>query len=348
MITKFISLAEQGRLPDSLVRYGIRKLCFERLRDESQGDAQSQQQRFQALIEELRDSPIAIETDAANKQHYEVPTEFYLQALGKNLKYSGCYYPHGNEALDQAENAMLDLYCERAQLQDGQNILELGCGWGSLTLWVAERYPNSTITGVSNSATQRSHIMQQCVERGLGNVEIITVDVNKLSLPHNQFDRVLSIEMFEHMRNYRQLLNNISDWLNGSGKLFVHIFVHRYLMYPFEVQSDDDWMSEYFFTGGLMPAADTLLHFQEQLALETRWLVDGTHYQRTSNHWLANMDANRAAIMPLFRQVYGDAEAAKWFNRWRIFFMSCAELFGLRMGQEWMVAHYLFSNNSNS
>ncbi|MBT8114741.1 MAG: cyclopropane-fatty-acyl-phospholipid synthase family protein [Arenicella sp.] len=344
MISKFINLAEQGRLPDSLVRFGIRRLCHERLQDECRGDAEAQQQRFQTLIEDLRKSPIAIETEAANQQHYEVPTEFYLQVLGKNLKYSSCYYPSGNESLDQAEDVMLDLYCQRADLQDGQHVLELGCGWGSLTLYMARKYPASQITGVSNSATQRTHIMQQCAERGLDNVEIITADVNQLSLPQAQFDRVVSIEMFEHMRNYRQLMQNISGWLKQSGKLFVHIFVHRYLMYPFEVQNDNDWMSAYFFTGGLMPAADTLLHFQERLVLEQRWLLDGTHYQRTSNHWLANMDSNSAAIMPLFRRCYGETEAVKWFNRWRIFFMSCAELFGLRSGQEWMVAHYLFSN----
>ena len=343
MIKKIIDLAEQGRIPDSFIRFGIRRLCRQRLRDEHYRDAEAQQRRFQELIEQLRQSPIAIETDAANEQHYEVPAGFYRKALGKNLKYSSCYYPAGNEGLDQAEDAMLSLYGERAELEDGQTILELGCGWGSLTLWMAEHYPGSRITGVSNSHGQREYILEQCAKRNIENVQIITADVNHLELETNQFDRVVSIEMFEHMRNYHRLMQNISTWLKDSGKLFVHIFVHRTLMYPFEVQGDEDWMSKYFFTGGLMPAADTLLHFQDQLKIENRWLVDGTHYQRTSDHWLENMDDHREHILELFAETYGKDEAQKWFHRWRIFFMSCAELFGLQNGQQWMVAHYLFS-----
>ena len=348
MISSLIPLAERGLLPDFLLRAGIRKLCHQRLHDEHAEDASRQQQRFQQLIAMLRDSPIAIETDAANEQHYEVPTEFYLHTLGRNLKYSSCYYPTGGESLDQAEDAMLTLYGERAELANGQRILELGCGWGSLTLWMAAQYPESQITAVSNSATQREHIQEQCRQRGLDNIEIITTDVNDLQLERDSFDRVVSIEMFEHMRNYARLLDNIADWLKPSGKLFVHIFVHRYLMYPFEVQGDEDWMSQYFFTGGIMPSTDTLLHFQDRLNIEQRWLIDGTHYERTSNHWLQRLDQSKQAVMPLLAETYGENQAVKWFNRWRLFFMACAELFGLRNGQEWMVAHYRFTAADDS
>ena len=237
---------------------------------------------------------------------------------------------------------MLALYGERAQLADGQRILELGCGWGSLTLWMAERFPNARITGVSNSRTQREHILGQAAARGLGNVEIITTDVNRLALPEGAFDRVVSIEMFEHMRNYRTLLGNIARWLAPGGQLFVHIFVHRHLMYPFEVEGEDNWMGRYFFTGGLMPSADTLLHFQEALALEERWLVPGTHYERTANHWLANQDANADEVLRVLASCYGERDAARWAQRWRMFWMACAELFGYRNGAEWLVAHYRF------
>ncbi|GGZ97146.1 cyclopropane-fatty-acyl-phospholipid synthase [Arenicella chitinivorans] len=345
---RLIDWAELGKLPDFLVRYGIRRLCRARLKDEYIDDPARQQQRFQTLIESLRSSPIAIETNTANEQHYEVPCEFYLAALGERLKYSCAYYPELDGAksshtnLNQAEEAMLSLYMSRAQLQDGQSILELGCGWGSLTLWMAERLPSARITAVSNSATQKAFIDAQCRSKGLSNVTVMTCDMNELTLAHAQFDRCISIEMFEHMRNYQQLLNRIAGWLDANGKLFIHIFAHRTLMYPFEVQNRDDWMSKYFFTGGLMPATDTLLHFQDDLRLDQRWLLNGKHYERTSNDWLANMDANRDQIEALFTQTYGADQAIRWVNRWRLFFLACAELFGLDDGRQWMVAHYLF------
>ncbi len=345
---RLIELAERGKLPDALIRFGIRRLCQRRLLDEHINDPEAQQHQFQSLIEELRSSPIAIATDAANEQHYEVPTEFYLRALGKCLKYSCAYYqPNGQtseSSLDQAEESMLALYGERAQLENGQRILELGCGWGSLTLWMAANYPDSSITAVSNSSSQKKFIDHQCAERGFSNVTVITEDVNKLSLDSNQFDRAISIEMFEHMRNYQQLFANLSSWVKPQGKLFVHIFAHRYLMYPFEVKGGDDWMSKYFFTGGLMPSIDTLLHFQDQFKLNTRWLVNGQHYERTSNDWLKNIDQHRDELIPLFSKTYGEQDAERWFNRWRLFFMACAELFGFNNGKEWMVAHYLFEN----
>ncbi len=346
-IAPLISLAERGKLPDSLVRYGIRRMCKQRLADEYIDQPEEQQRRFQTLIEELRQSPIAIETDTANEQHYEVATDFYLASLGKRLKYSCAYYPEPDTSLDQAEEHMLSLYSERAELDNGQNILELGCGWGSLTLWMAEHFPESKITAVSNSRSQKAHIEEQCNKHGFGNVTVITADVNALELDPNQFDRAISIEMFEHMRNYKQLLERISNWLKNDGKLFVHIFAHRNIMYPFEVKSEHDWMSKNFFTGGLMPSIDTLLHFQEQLNLETRWLVNGQHYEKTCNHWLEKTDANKERIINAFRQDYSEQDAEKWFHRWRIFYMSCAELFGIDDGSQWLVAHYLFKNSES-
>ncbi|TBR12305.1 MAG: class I SAM-dependent methyltransferase [Lysobacter sp.] len=334
--------AERGRVPDALLRHGIRRLCAQRLRDEQAGSAAEQSARFQHRIDALRSSPVAIHTDAANAQHYELPPAFFEACLGPRLKYSGCYYQTGGETLAQAEMAMLELYGQRAQLADGQHILELGCGWGSLTLWMAERFPNARITAVSNSAPQRKHIERACRERGLSNVRVITQDVNHLVLEAAAFDRCVSIEMFEHMRNYQTLLARIASWLRPGGKLFVHIFAHRTCMYPFETAGDDNWMGRHFFTGGLMPASDTLLWFQRDLALEQRWHVDGTHYARTADHWLANQDQRRDEVMDILRGAYGRDSAKLWFNRWRIFWMSCAELFGYDGGREWLVAHYRF------
>mgnify|MGYP000328933003 CR=1 FL=1 len=256
-----IELCERGLIPDSLTRYGIRRLCTQRLKDEGAHDASLAQRRYRELLARLGESPIAIETAAANEQHYEVPTRFFQLCLGRRLKYSSCYYPTGRETLDEAEEAMLALYGERAGLADGQDILELGCGWGSLTLWMAERYPNARITAVSNSNGQREHIESICRQRGWTHVRVLTRDVNRLELPSGRFDRCVSIEMFEHMRNYDSLFARIADWLKPDGKLFVHIFCHRQLMYPFETEGEDNWMGRYFFTGGLMPcpAAFTIL-----------------------------------------------------------------------------------------
>ena len=337
-----IDLCERGLVPDALTRLGIRRLCAQRLREEGADDLVRADARFRELLDELRRSPIAIETAAANEQHYEVPARFFELCLGKRLKYSSAYYPTGQESLDEAEEAMLALYGERAELADGQQILELGCGWGSLTLWMAARYPNARITGVSNSGSQREHILAQAAARGLGNVEILTRDVVQLELPEENYDRVVSIEMFEHMRNYRHLLANVARWLRPEGKLFVHIFAHRHLMYPFLTEGDDNWMGKYFFTGGLMPSADTLLHFQQDLSIEDRWLLPGTHYQRTANHWLENQDRNQREVMAVLAAAYGSENAERWSQRWRMFWMACAELFGYEDGRQWLVAHYRF------
>ena len=333
--------AERGWIADTLVRRGIRRLCAHRLAPEFAGGVEEQANRFQLLIESLHESPIAVDTDAANRQHYELPAEFFKLCLGPRLKYSCCFYPTGGESLAEAEEAMLRLYTERAELANHQSILELGCGWGSLTLWMAERFPDSHILAVSNSRIQRLHIEEECRRRGLFNVKVLTCDVNTLQLDPTQFDRCVSVEMFEHMRNYEQLMARIAAWLKPGGKLFVHIFAHRALMYPFETLGDDNWMGRHFFTAGLMPSVDTLLWFQRCLSLEKRWLVDGEHYRRTANHWLERQDRLRAKVMPVLQEVYGE-NASLWFQRWRMFWMACAELFGYAQGQEWLVAHYRF------
>jgi cyclopropane-fatty-acyl-phospholipid synthase len=329
------ALLEKNLLPDALVRFGIRRLLAQRLREEASYD----RARY---IADLRTRPIAEETRAANEQHYEVPTRFYQYCLGKRLKYSGCLYPTGRETLDDAEELMLALYVERARIADGQEILELGCGWGSLSLYLAEKFPGARITGVSNSATQREHIEAEARRRGLSNLRILTRDMNSLELEPARFDRVVSVEMFEHMKNYQRLLANIARWLKPGGLLFVHIFTHARLSYHFVARGPSDWMSRYFFTGGQMPAHDLLMGFQDDLKLEQDWKVDGTHYQRTAEHWLRNMDAHRAEIMPILAATYGADQALKWWSYWRVFYLACAELWGYRGGREWLVSHYLF------
>lgn len=339
-----LRLAESGRVPDRLLRLVMRRLCRQRLREECADDPAGYAPRYQALLEELRESEIAVHTDLANEQHYELPPEFFRLSLGKHLKYSSGLWREGVSDLDLAESAMLELYCERAGLADGQDILELGCGWGSLSLYLAERFPASRIMGVSNSLLQRHFIEARAQERGLRNLSILTADVNTLELSRNTFDRVLSIEMFEHMRNYHALLERISEWMRPGGALFVHIFCHREVMYPFQTEGETNWMGRYFFTGGLMPAADTLLNFQDHLAIRRRWLLSGQHYEKTANAWLHQLDQNSEALRPAFVQTYGD-DADLWFQRWRMFYMACAELFGYDQGRQWLVGHYLFTQH---
>lgn len=314
----------------------MRRLCAARLSQETEHE----QARSAALLASIRSGPIAPVPEKANEQHYELPPSFMRLALGARMKYSCCWYETGTESLDQAEEAMLALTCARAELAPGQSILELGCGWGSLTLWMAERYPASQITAVSNSAPQREHIMATARARGLSNVTVLTADMNEFST-ESRFDRVVSVEMFEHMRNYPELLRRVASWLLPGGKLFVHIFCHTHLMYPFTDEGSSDWMARHFFTGGVMPSEALLLKFQDHLVHEHTWAVPGRHYERTSNQWLENLDRNGKEALALLRPVYG-AEAAIWLQRWRMFYMACAELFGFAGGTEWRVAHYLF------
>jgi cyclopropane-fatty-acyl-phospholipid synthase len=335
-------LLERDLLPDALIRFGIRRLLARRLRTER---ARYDRARYAA---DLRRRALAEQTqaaNAANAQHYEVPTAFYQLCLGPRLKYSACYYPTGRETLAAAEEHMLELYLRRGQLADGQRILELGCGWGSLSLYLAERFPRAQITGVSNSRTQREHIEAEARRRGLANLRILTCDINALELEPAQFDRVVSVEMFEHLKNYERLFAQIARWLRPGGKMFVHIFTHARLSYHFEPEGPGDWMARHFFTGGQMPAHDLLAEFQGDLRLARDWRLEGRHYQQTAEHWLENMDTHRAEILRLFAGCYGPGEALKWWSYWRIFFLSCAELWGYRQGEEWQVSHYLFERS---
>jgi cyclopropane-fatty-acyl-phospholipid synthase len=330
------TLLEKNLLPDWLIRIGIRRLLAQRLREE-----RARYDRA-AYIADLKQRPLAEQTKAANEQHYEVPTRFYQLSLGRRLKYSGCLYLRPDSTLDQAEEAMLALYAERAKIVDGHEILELGCGWGSLSLYLAEKFPNARITGVSNSRTQKEHIDAEAARRGLKNLRIITCDINAFDTEANRYDRVVSVEMFEHLKNYDLLLRNVARWMKPESLLFVHIFTHAELSYHFVARDESDWMSRHFFTGGQMPAHDLLPQFRGELQLVADWKVDGTHYQRTAEDWLRNMDRHRAKIMPLFATTYGADQATKWWAYWRIFYLSCAELWGYRDGKEWIVSHYLF------
>jgi cyclopropane-fatty-acyl-phospholipid synthase len=334
------SLVESGLVPDFLIRAAIRMLLEGRLRKEDRGNEKANRAAKLAFVEEMKRSPIAVRTDSANAQHYEVPSEFFQIVLGPRRKYSSAYFPDGCQSLTLAEEHMLHLSCERAQIADGQEILELGCGWGSLTLYIAERFPKCRIVGVSNSASQREFILATAAARGLSNVTIITADMNFFEIAQ-KFDRVVSVEMFEHMRNWELLLAKISGWLKPQGKMFLHIFTHSKFAYPYEVRGAGDWMAQHFFTGGMMPSDDLPMHFDRDLCVVEHWRCSGAHYQKTSEAWLTNMDINRAKLMPLLARTYGSDNAKKWWSRWRIFFMACAELWGYREGQEWLVSHYL-------
>lgn len=333
-----LTLAESGVLPDAAIRFGARSLLRRRLRQESARAADFADR----LVSELRASPVALLPERANRQHYEVPASFFAIVLGPLLKYSCCLWENGTSDLARAEAAMLALTAARAGLADDQDVLDLGCGWGSLTLWAAPRYPHSRFLAVSNSASQAAFIRARAAALGLTNVRVETVDVNRFEPAPAAFDRIVSVEMFEHVRNYGELLRRLAVSLRTDGELFVHIFCHRSLAYPFEIGDASDWMAQHFFSGGLMPSFDLLTHFQADLALAERWTVNGLHYARTLEAWLARLDAHRPAVRAALRGTYPEAALGRWLQRWRIFFIACTECFAYRSGEEWHVAHYRF------
>jgi cyclopropane-fatty-acyl-phospholipid synthase len=305
-----VRLIETGLVPEVLESCAIRSLCAKRLYSEKRNEASS----LRSLLQGLQSKELAIETEAANEQHYEIPAKFYDLCLGKHKKYSSCYFPNAYMSLSQAEEASLKQVLERAQLEDGQDILELGCGWGSLTLFMAESFPNSQIIGVSNSNSQREYIESAAKERGLSNIEIRTRDINVFD-PEKSFDRVVSIEMMEHVRNHRALFSRIEKWLKPEGKLFVHIFSHRYLAYTFETDGPLNWMGRYFFTGGVMPSAPLFLALSDNLITEDYWWLKGTHYSRTADAWLKNLERNKEEVLRIFKDVYSDPELRFQHNR---------------------------------
>ncbi len=336
-----LEFTERGILPDLLVRAGIRRLLQARLDEIAAQDPAAAAAQAEDFAATMRSAPIALLPEKANEQHYEVPSDFFAQVLGGRRKYSSAWWPQGVNDLDAAEEAALATTAERAQLADGQRILELGCGWGSLTLWMAEHYPRAHITAVSNSRSQRAHIEAEAQRRGLANVQVITTNVAELE-PAARFDRVVSVEMFEHLRNWPEMFRRVAGWLAPGGRFFMHVFVHRGTPYAFEARDDSDWMARHFFSGGMMPSDDLALRFQDDLRLLARWRWGGTHYARTAEAWLANMDARRETLWPIVAQTYGAERAGLWWMRWRLFFLSCAELFGHDHGREWWVSHYLF------
>jgi cyclopropane-fatty-acyl-phospholipid synthase len=328
-----LELAERGLLPDALVRRGIRQMLEQRIEEEHVADPELQRERKRRLTALLKGSPIALHTDKANEQHYELPASFFGAVLGRHRKYSSGYWGDDVTTLDAAEEMMLRMSAERAEIVDGQRVLDLGCGWGSFTLWVAQHYPACRVTGVTNSRGQKEFIDDEAARRGLANVQVLVDDMNHFQAP-GRYDRVVSIEMFEHMRNYEALLARIAGWLDPGGKLFVHVFAHRRYAYPFETEGDDNWMGRLFFTGGIMPSDDLLLHFQRDLVLEQRWVVPGTHYARTLQSWLANLDGNRAEALRILGRTRTPSQARRLLATWRLFLISTDEMWMWRGGDE--------------
>ena len=336
------SVLASGLVPDRLLRRVILSRVkglernFDRLTPEEQAAREA------AVVAEFESGAIAVNADDANRQHYDLPPEFFESVLGPRRKYSCCYWGGGIAGLAQAEEAMLELTAERTGLGDGQDILDLGCGWGSLSLWAAERYPHSHVLAMSNSHTQRRFIEELREEKGLGNLEVVTAEVGEFA-PQRRFDRVVSIEMFEHVRNHRALMQRVAGWLRPEGRLFVHVFCHRRHLYAFEPDAGGGWMTRHFFSGGIMPSSDYLPRYQDDLNLLDRWEVNGRHYALTLRSWLENLDRHRNEVLPLLAATYGHDRARLWFAYWRIFFMACEETFALDSGRAYFVAHYLFS-----
>ena len=338
---KAVSWTESGRVPDAVIRAGIRRVLESKRKEIHSGDEEFAANALNSFVAMMNESPVAHVPDLANEQHYEVPAEFFAHVMGDHLKYSCCYWPAGVGGLSEAETAALELTVRRAGITDGMRVLDLGCGWGSLSLWIAEHFPDTSVMSVSNSTSQRDFIVERATERAIENIEVVTCDMNDFATDR-RFDRVVSIEMFEHMRNYGELFRRIDEWLLPDGRFFMHIFCHRSTPYEYIDKGPADWMSRHFFSGGIMPSADLPLRFPSNLCIDKRWHWNGQHYAKTCNAWLQKMDANENAIKPILAECYGEADASLWWQRWRIFFMACAELFDYDEGHEWYVGHYLF------
>lgn len=335
-----MQLVETGRVPDALVRLGIRRRLAKKLEQLPLRDVEALDLAEQRWLSQWWSGPIALVPELANEQHYEVEPAFFEQVLGPRMKYSCALFDEGVSSLEEAEERMLALTCQRAGVRDGMRVLDLGCGWGSLTLWIAARYPSARVVGVSNSKDQREFILGRAASLGLHNVEVVTEDVNRFEA-EGPFDRVLSVEMVEHVRNHPLLLSRIARWLSPDGRLFLHHFSHRETLYPYEAEGEGDWMARHFFSGGIMPSDDYFLRCQQDLVVARRWRVDGTHYQKTCEAWLARLDARRSEVLAALARTYGEEHAGLWLVRWRLFLLACAELFGYRGGLEWRVTHVL-------
>ncbi|MGB5510718.1 MAG: cyclopropane-fatty-acyl-phospholipid synthase family protein [Woeseiaceae bacterium] len=336
-----ISWTESGLVPDTVIRSGMRRLLERKLQEISAGDVEVASRTLRQFVAMMRRSPVALVPELANEQHYEVPAAFFNAVLGENRKYSCCHWSGDVSNLNEAEAAALRITVERAGIRDGMKVLDLGCGWGSLSLWVAEHFPNSSVTSVSNSQSQRDFIIGEADKRGIRNIDVRVCDMNDFETS-GTYDRIVSIEMFEHMRNYDELFRRINSWLLPDGRFFMHIFCHRTTPYEYIDKGPSDWMSRHFFSGGIMPSADLPLLFPEHLNIERRWQWNGMHYARTCRAWLALMDSRRSAVMPILESTYGRADAGRWWMRWRMFFMACEELFRFNKGEEWFVSHYRF------
>jgi len=341
MIKSGIQLAEKGYLPDFILKKAINRLLISRLNEISNENNIKSDKKLN-FFKELKNSPIAISTNEANEQHYEVPASFFEYVMSKRLKYSCCWYEDDSDDLMQAEINMIEKTISRGEITSNQQILDLGCGWGSFSIHAAQKFPESTFTCVSNSADQIEFIKQEAMKRNLKNVLPQKQDVNDLKFEH-KFDRIVSVEMFEHVRNYKMLLSNLKNFMKPEGKLFIHIFNHKDHSYPYEVRGDSDWMSKYFFTGGIMPSADIFEYFNDDFSVAKYWKVNGHHYARTCRHWLENHYKNKTKIINLFNNHYDDAN--KWYQRWRLFFLACEMLFAYNQGNEWYVSHYLLEQN---
>ena len=331
----------RGLIPDSLLRRGVRNQGRQRLQMMKNTDLK---QEYLTFLKQASSGKIAVHTDDANNQHYEVDSEFFQYCLGKNLKYSSCYWNDDTSSLDEAEDIMLDLYCKRAKIEDGMTILDVGCGWGSLSLYLAQKYPKSKITGVSNSNSQRKFIEKLGYERNLNNLNIVTKDINSFDT-NKKFDRIISIEMFEHTKNSKILMDSINKWLAPDGLFFMHVFAHKYNPYYFDTEQKNAWMAKYFFTGGMMPNHDLFKDLDSDLNYQKSWMLSGTHYEKTSNAWLEKMDSNKTKILELFRRNNSNSVAKKKFYFWRLFFIACAEIFGYDGGSEWIISHHLFKKS---